>query len=184
MLGHCREGVCAGSCRPGFERHHAGFEFACFQRAAVGFHKRHDVAPSAGVSSPSATAASTAAAPLAASAADCMAGSMKMTGASRPGGAIRSRHKRSAVVSPASASSTALRVRASASPSRKRQCRLGGPVARALGLAGIAGGEGSVRIASAVTVHVAPSVHRPKPRSLPDRRRKAIAESCLPPRPA
>jgi len=48
-----------------------------------------------------------------------IAGSSKRTGLSFRGGAFRSRHRRSAVVSPESARSTAFLVSASASPSRR-----------------------------------------------------------------
>ena len=47
----------------------------------------------------------------------CRRGNSKLMGRSRRGGNIRSRHKRIAVLSPASAISTAFRVSASASPS-------------------------------------------------------------------
>ncbi|GIX20954.1 MAG: hypothetical protein KatS3mg120_2630 [Erythrobacter sp.] len=104
-------------------------------------------APSVGVSSPAATASSTAPAAFAASRAVSILGKVNCTGASRLGGAMRSRQSRSAVVSPARAISTALRVNAPASPVQERQRRLCGLVTRTTGLAGVAGGKASSRIA-------------------------------------
>src|SRR5258705_9534401 len=95
-------------------------------------------AASPGVRWPSATAAAIAAIAATASAEDCKTGILKRTGRSRRGGIIRSRHKRRAVPSPASAISTALRVSASASPSSSASaatvalCRA--PIGRPAGL--------------------------------------------------
>jgi hypothetical protein len=104
-------------------------------------------APSVGVSSPCATASTTAPAAFAASYAPFTGGKSNCTGPCFRG-ATRSRHKRSAVASPSSASSTALRVRASASAVDKVP---GGPrrlVTRALGASGVARGEASRSVAA------------------------------------
>jgi hypothetical protein len=87
---------------------------------------------SRGVIVPSATAASTAPIARAASSALATAGISKATARSLRGGKSRSRHSRSAVTSPASASSTALRVSASASPSQQRFGGDSRPIPRAL----------------------------------------------------
>jgi hypothetical protein len=72
--------------------------------------------PHKGVRSPDATAATRAAVVLTASAGVASGGRAEMTGRSFGGGTMCSRHSRIAVVSPANASSTAQRARASASP--------------------------------------------------------------------
>jgi hypothetical protein len=69
------------------------------------------------VSSPRPTAATTTPTASAASRAECRGGKSITTRTSLRGGRRRSMHRRRAVVSPARARSTALRVRASASPS-------------------------------------------------------------------
>jgi len=76
-------------------------------------------AASAGVSSPDATASKRANEARGTSAAVSIAGRAKVTGRSRLGGQSRSRHSRRATVSPLFAISIALRVMASASPSRR-----------------------------------------------------------------
>lgn len=72
---------------------------------------------SLGVTSPAAIALVIAAIAPAASPAPSRRGSLKLTRRSRRGGKMRSRHRRNAVLSPESASSIALRVSLSASPS-------------------------------------------------------------------
>jgi len=93
---------------------------------------------SLGVTRPSATARSTAATAFATSAALAIGGSSNAMGRSLRGGTRRSMQRRSAVVSPASASAMAFRVRASASPSSKDSAaiveRLRAPFGRPAGL--------------------------------------------------
>ena len=86
-------------------------------KASTSFANSPNSPNSPAVISAEATALAIAAIVPAASPALCKAGSLKLTGRSRRGGKIRSRHSRIAVLSPASAISTTFRVSASASPS-------------------------------------------------------------------
>jgi hypothetical protein len=101
----------------------------------------------------------------------------EMRGASLRGGTMRSRHRRSATVSPASAVSVAFFVKASAWPIQKRQRRRGGLVTGAAWPAGVAGGKGALRIPPAVSVHWRPAFPLPPP-VLQGLRSKARSERC------
>ena len=131
----------AGGCSAPIARRHASTKPAT-------------AAASAGVIRPSATAARTALIALAASWALVIVGTANSISRSLRGGTSRSMHSRSAVVSPASASSTAFRVRASASPSSNDSAaiveRLREPRGRPAGLPDWPGRNGRPRCFGAV----------------------------------